>query len=354
MVPVTRADEPVEVVPASAEWAAQARVLRAEVLQVLDSGYDVDVEHIGSTSVPCLAAKPIIDLMVGCPDPLRSVIAGRIADQAGYEHLRDLSPTDREYLRRRGSPPWSNVHVVVLDGALWRDNLAFRDFLRTHPDAAAEYAAAKRTAAGRESGLRAYSGAKARTVQKLLDRARQWASDTSGSTGGLRLGYVPRMDIDVAPIREATDEAVESFGRLLPQLSSSAAPLTRDGLLEILGCPTNTVLVARAGGRMVGALTLVLVPIPTGVRAWIEDVVVDTDTRGLGVGSALTREAVRIAEAAGARTVDLTSRPSRIAANRMYERVGFARRDTHVYRYSAEAAPSSAGKGDPSSSASSR
>jgi ribosomal protein S18 acetylase RimI-like enzyme len=167
------------------------------------------------------------------------------------------------------------------------------------------------------------------------------------------LGYVPRMDIDVAPIREATDEAVESFGRLLPQLSSSAAPLTRDGLQEILGCPTNTVLVARVGGRMVGALTLVLVPIPTGVRAWIEDVVVDTDTRGLGIGSSLTRAAVRIAEAAGARTVDLTSRPSRVAANRMYERVGFARRDTHVYRYSAEAAPSSAGKGDPSSSASS-
>jgi ribosomal protein S18 acetylase RimI-like enzyme len=90
--------------------------------------------------------------------------------------------------------------------------------------------------------------------------------------------------------------------------------------------------VARVDGEIVGALTLVMFPIPTGLRAWIEDVVVDEAARGQGAGAALTREAVRLAQADGARTVDLTSRPSRQAANRLYERLGFQVRDSTVYR----------------------
>src|SRR5690606_33818054 len=97
-------------------------------------------------------------------------------------------------------------------------------------------------------------------------------------------------------------------------------------------CPTNTLIVAWGGDRLVGALTLVVFPIPTGVRAWIEDVVVDVAARGHGVGARLTEEAVDRARAAGARTVDLTSRPDRAAANRLYERAGFELRDSKVYR----------------------
>ena len=82
----------------------------------------------------------------------------------------------------------------------------------------------------------------------------------------------------------------------------------------------------------VGTLTLVTFPIPTGLRAWTEDVVVDEAGRGRGVGAALVREAIRLASAAGARTVDLTSRPSRTAANRLYEGLGFRVRDSKVYR----------------------
>ncbi|MEQ7127590.1 GNAT family N-acetyltransferase [Actinopolymorpha sp. B11F2] len=141
------------------------------------------------------------------------------------------------------------------------------------------------------------------------------------------------MDIEVEALREATEEAVECFARLLPQLSSSAPSPTRASLEKIIACPTNTVLAARGDGRLVGALTLVMIPIPTGLRAWIEDVVVDTDMRGMGIGAALTSEAVRIAAEAGARTVHLTSRPSRASAIRLYERVGFVRRDTNVYRF---------------------
>ena len=93
-------------------------------------------------------------------------------------------------------------------------------------------------------------------------------------------------------------------------------------------------MVARdAAGQIVGTLTLVIFPIPTGIRAWVEDVIVDEEARGAGIGAALTQEALRLARAAGARTVDLTSRPSRDAANALYEREGFAQRETHVYRY---------------------
>ncbi|MDX2854061.1 GNAT family N-acetyltransferase [Actinacidiphila glaucinigra] len=141
------------------------------------------------------------------------------------------------------------------------------------------------------------------------------------------------MSLEVAVAREADDEMVEAFTRLLPQLSSSAAPPDHESLRRLLAAEANTVLVARVDGRVVGTLTLAMFPLPTGMRAWIEDVVVDEAARGYGVGAALTEEAVRLADAAGARTVDLTSRPSRKAANRLYERLGFLVRDTRVFRY---------------------
>jgi ribosomal protein S18 acetylase RimI-like enzyme len=83
----------------------------------------------------------------------------------------------------------------------------------------------------------------------------------------------------------------------------------------------------------VGSLTLAVFRIPTGLRAWIEDVVVDESARGQGVGEALNRAALDRAAALGAVTVDLTSRPSRAAANRLYQRLGFEPRETNVYRY---------------------
>lgn len=141
------------------------------------------------------------------------------------------------------------------------------------------------------------------------------------------------MSVEVAVVREADDEMVEAFARLLPQLSSSAAPLDHDSLQRVLAADASTVLVARVDGRVVGTLTLVMFPLPTGLRAWIEDVVVDEAARGYGVGAALTEEALRLADAARVRTVDLTSRPSRQAANRLYERLGFQVRDSRVFRY---------------------
>ena len=133
--------------------------------------------------------------------------------------------------------------------------------------------------------------------------------------------------------QEATPELVEAMVRLLPQLSSSAPAPTPAELDEIATSPATVLLVARLEGRIVGSLTLALFRIPTGMRAWIEDVVVDEAARGHGVGDALNRAALEIAAERGARTVDLTSRPSREAANRLYRRLGFQARETNVYRF---------------------
>jgi ribosomal protein S18 acetylase RimI-like enzyme len=143
----------------------------------------------------------------------------------------------------------------------------------------------------------------------------------------------PRIAVEVA--RHVDDALVDAVERLVLQLSSSTPPPTRVELGVIVAGPTTMLLLARSGGgAVVGMLTLATFRIPTGVRAWIEDVVVDADARGQGVGEALTREAVRIAGTHGARTVELTSRASREAANRLYQRIGFERRDTNVYRFS--------------------
>jgi ribosomal protein S18 acetylase RimI-like enzyme len=142
--------------------------------------------------------------------------------------------------------------------------------------------------------------------------------------------------VEIGVAHAATPEVVDAFARLLPQLSSSATALTRETLTEIIAAPHNTVLLARdpsAGGQIVGTLTLVIFRIPTAMRAWIEDVVVDGSARGRGVGEALTLAAVKLAKERGARTVDLTSRRSRQAAHRLYEKAGFHVRDTSVYRF---------------------
>jgi ribosomal protein S18 acetylase RimI-like enzyme len=141
---------------------------------------------------------------------------------------------------------------------------------------------------------------------------------------------------DVRAVTSADDAVVNALNHLLPQLSSNATVLSFADVEEIVSSPWMTVLVAEDEGRVIGCLTLVVFRIPTGVRAWIEDVVVDRSARGRGVGEALTRAAVDEARRRGARTIDLTSRPSRDAANTLYGKVGFARRDTNVYRFLVE------------------
>lgn len=151
---------------------------------------------------------------------------------------------------------------------------------------------------------------------------------------------VPDMANESLSVIECTtvdDELLAAMQRLVPQLSSSSPPPDRTRLTEIVESPACHLLLARDGSAVLGSMTLVVFPIPTGIRAWIEDVVVDSDARGRGVGEALNRRAIEIALERGARTVDLTSRPKREAANRLYKRLGFVERDTNVYRLVPEA-----------------
>ena len=133
---------------------------------------------------------------------------------------------------------------------------------------------------------------------------------------------------------------------LVPQLSTSAVVPSPEQVTELCEAEATVLLLARLDGAIVGMLVLVLFRLPTGMRAWIEDVVVEGTVRGRGVGEALTREALRRATAAGAVTVDLTSRPSRAAAVRLYERMGFERRETGVYRWRGGAESLPAGDDD--------
>jgi ribosomal protein S18 acetylase RimI-like enzyme len=144
------------------------------------------------------------------------------------------------------------------------------------------------------------------------------------------------MTVQVEIVHEASDDIVDALNQLLPQLSSTANELTLTNLRELVDSSSTTVFVARNDGTLVGTLTLVVFRIPTGLRGWIEDVVVDESARGTGVGEALTLAAIEEAKRLGTRSLDLTTRPTRDAANRLYSRLGFDRRETNVYRFLVE------------------
>jgi ribosomal protein S18 acetylase RimI-like enzyme len=130
-----------------------------------------------------------------------------------------------------------------------------------------------------------------------------------------------------------TPAIVDAVQRLMPQLSSSPPPTTEE-LGEVVASPATDLFIALDdGGTIVGTSTLVTFRIPTRMRAWIEDVVVDDAASGQGIGTALTRAMIDRARERGCATVDLTSRPSREAANHIYRREGFVPRETNVYRY---------------------
>lgn len=141
------------------------------------------------------------------------------------------------------------------------------------------------------------------------------------------------MSVEISICETIDQNIVSAFAQLIPQLSSSNPAPDGAALRRIVDHDATTLFLAHLDGRIVGSLTLAVFPIPTGVRAWIEDVVVDEGVRGHGVGEALNRAALERARSLGAITVDLTSRPSREAANRLYKRLGFVERETNVYRY---------------------
>ena len=140
-------------------------------------------------------------------------------------------------------------------------------------------------------------------------------------------------NIKIEEIVKVDDELLAAMNRLVPQLSNSNSPPDRSALEGIVASDSSILLAAFIDLEIVGSLTLVVFSIPTGKRAWIEDVVVDEKCRNKGIGEALNQDAIKIARQLGAKTVDLTSRPSRESANRLYKRLGFLQRDTNIYRF---------------------
>lgn len=139
--------------------------------------------------------------------------------------------------------------------------------------------------------------------------------------------------VAVTPADVVNDELVAAFAHLIPQLSSSSPPPDADQLRALVNGDDTVLFLARVDGVIVGCLTLAFYRIPTGLKSWIEDVVVDDSARGHGIGRKLNEAALAEAQSRGAKDVSLTSRPSREAANRLYQRIGFQARDTNVYRY---------------------
>ena len=144
---------------------------------------------------------------------------------------------------------------------------------------------------------------------------------------------VSRGPITVTVVSGVDDELVESVARLVRQLSPSEPVPGPTELDEIIRAAGSTMIVARDERAIVGMLTLHTFRAATGIHAWIQDLVVDANAKGRGVSELLTREAVRLGVEQGARSAELTSRPSQVGNARLYERIGFERRQTHLYRY---------------------
>jgi ribosomal protein S18 acetylase RimI-like enzyme len=139
------------------------------------------------------------------------------------------------------------------------------------------------------------------------------------------------MQIEI--VNEATVELQDAFQRLVPQLTNNSLLPSLNDLTALVRDPASTLMVARDdAGKIIGALTLTVYRVPTGVRSIIEDVIVDNSARGGGVGKALMKRAVEIAREKGASNISLTCNPMREAANKLYQRMGFKKRETNAYQ----------------------
>jgi GNAT superfamily N-acetyltransferase len=146
----------------------------------------------------------------------------------------------------------------------------------------------------------------------------------------------PKSTLQIEILSKVDDEVVAAFQRLMPQLTPLPPP-SRAELEEIVASETTQVFIARsAEGQIFATATLATYRTPTGLHAWIEDVVVDESQRGQGIGARISQEAIEHARCLGAVTLSLTSRPERVAANRLYQRLGFIRWHTNLYRYPIE------------------
>ena len=169
-------DEPIDLVEHRSEWAAEFAVEQSRLAGAL-SLQPACIEHIGSTSIPGLVAKPIVDIMVGLTRYPPCDATTRQLTRLGYESLGEAGVTNRSYFRLRDGGRNFDVHVVGIDGGHWVRNLAFREYLRNRPVAREKYGRAKRAALASSAALLAYSEVKSRVIGDLLSEIRIGEND---------------------------------------------------------------------------------------------------------------------------------------------------------------------------------
>src|SRR5712691_1263976 len=136
----------------------------------------------------------------------------------------------------------------------------------------------------------------------------------------------------IETVTEATSEVQAALAKLLPQLNATLPIPTMERLQAIVADPAVTLLLASDGNDIVGTTTVIVYTTPFWIKARLDEVVVDEASRGKGVGAALVEAALGVARASGAQVAELQSGVQREAANRLYPRMGFKRRETNVYR----------------------
>lgn len=140
------------------------------------------------------------------------------------------------------------------------------------------------------------------------------------------------VDMKIYKLTSVSDAVLNAFGKLIPQLAPDCPLPTKHELEAIVNSDHAIIFMAEEQNELLGSLTLVFNKIPTGTKVWIEDVVVDQSARGKGVGEKLTQFAIAYAKSQNAASINLTSSPERIAANKLYQKLGFIKRETNVYR----------------------
>ena len=170
---------PIYLAPYDPQWPAEFAAEEARILGACD-GLPIRLEHIGSTAVPGLDAKPIIDILAGCPPRANRAEYVAALRQLGYEHKGAFGIPGRNYFRR-GSPRTHHVHMVSWSSAFWHRQLVFRDALRADPSLRQQYAALKRELAGIfPDDVERYASAKGPFIASVLRRVQDEVDDVAG------------------------------------------------------------------------------------------------------------------------------------------------------------------------------
>jgi GrpB-like predicted nucleotidyltransferase (UPF0157 family)/GNAT superfamily N-acetyltransferase len=332
---MTKWNEPIHVAAYDPAWPRAFAEEAPALARVLPPG--ARIEHIGSTSVPRLAAKPIVDIQVGVMEPLDEARFHALLAPLGYESMGEAGVPGRLYFRRRGSQSF-NVHVVELGGALWQDNLALRDYLRAAPDAAARYGQRKLAvvAAGADD-LSTYSRGKATVVEALIAEAQRWHAGAKderapGATSGrLRLATPADIEIVLALMQEYYAHEQLAFHR--EQAS--------DALLALLASPAlGEVWLVELAGQAIGYVALTFgFSLECGGRdAFIDELFLRASHRGQGTGTHVIRHALSRCTELGIRAVRLEVMRHNPEALRLYTRLGFEEHDRYLLTHRANPA----------------